>query len=162
MMRSYVSKAAPVAALLLCFAGGPQLFAQWRHGGDGRGDDRGYGYGGGSPVDRAMSDLQRASRNSGDRKHVDSAMHHLQRFQASSVNGRFDKDRLDGAIEDIQHLVNSNQINPRDRQVLNNDLSALRAFRSSGGYNGRGYNNGRYNNGRYPYNGGYGPYGRPY
>jgi hypothetical protein len=140
-------------------AGGPQLFAQWRHG---RGDDRGYGYGGGNPVDRAMSDLQRVSRSSGDRKHVDSAMHNLQRFQANSANGKFDKDRLDGAIEDIQHLVNSNQINPRDRQALNNDLGALRAFRSSGGYNGRGYNNGRYNNGRYPYNGGYGPYGRPY
>jgi hypothetical protein len=161
MMRSFVSRTAPVVALLLLFAGGPQLFAQWR--GDRDDHDRGHGYGGGDPVNRAMADLQRASRgygymDHGDRKHVDSAIHNLQRFQANSGSGRFDKDRLDGAISDIQHLVDSNRVNGRDRQVLSNDLAALRAFRAnrgSGGYNG---GRGRYN----PYGGTYGPYGHPY
>ncbi|HWQ52766.1 MAG TPA: hypothetical protein VN442_03720 [Bryobacteraceae bacterium] len=114
---------------------GPALEAQDR----GRMARRGW-----SPVDRAMSDLNRAARNGRyldghEREHFDRAMQELGRFEDRWRDGRFDKGRLDKGIENIQHLVNSDRLHPADRRMLARDLAELRDFRARGGYDPGGY-----------------------
>lgn len=92
-----------------------------------------------TPVDRALSNLQRAARNarwidSHERKHLERATRELVRFQERWYDGRFDRGRLDKAIENIQDLADSRQLHPMDRRVLSADLHALRDFRSRGGH----------------------------
>src|SRR5207249_163451 len=73
--------------------------------------NRSYGYGNrgsGSPIDRALNDLSRVDRNAyvdhHERQHFQHAQEDLARFQDRWAQGRFDKGRLDRAIENIQHL----------------------------------------------------------
>jgi hypothetical protein len=110
----------------------------------GNGTYRNGRYGGGySPVDRALQDLQGIRQHSRSNSgHFNSALDNLYRFQQKWQSGQWDRGRLDKAIENIQHLANSNDMYPRDRQMLQNDANALRSFRSSGG-------NGAYRNGNY-------------
>ena len=113
---------------------------------------RSYGYGrygnGGSPVDRALYDLSQAGRNGyvdhHERDHFRHAQEDLARFQDRWSQGRFDRGRLDHAIEHIQHLVNSRQMRGRDRDVLASDLAALRNFRASQDRGHDPYYGGRY------------------
>ena len=107
--------------------------------------DRGAGYGqSGSPVDRALYDLSRIDRNAyvdhHEREHFRHAQEDLVRFQERWSQGRFDRGRLDRAIDNIQHLVQSWQLRGRGRDVLANDLAALREFRA----NQRGYGYGHF------------------
>lgn len=109
-----------------------------------------------SIVDQVQADLSRAASNSytdnHERAHFDQAQQSLQDFQVRWARGRFDKGPLDRAVTSLQHLVNSNQLNGRDRSILADDLNALRQFRSSGGqygYRQNGYNR-RTNEDRYP------------
>jgi hypothetical protein len=101
----------------------------------------GYGYGNGV-VGRALSDLDRAAStryaDNHERKHFDQARKDLLRFQENSSRGKFDRDRLDGAIEHLSHLAGSDRVHPRDRQMLARDANELRSLRSSGGWNGPG------------------------
>ena len=103
-----------------------------------------------SIVDQVQADLSRAASNSyadnHERSHFDQALQSLQDFQSRWARGRFDKGPLDRAVTSLQHLVNSNQLNGRDRSILADDLNALRQFRSSGGQYGYGQNR-RSNNG---------------
>ena len=90
-----------------------------------------------SIVDRTMSDLRRiGSRNRMDgheRNHFERALYHLDRFRQNYARERrFDRSRLDDAIEHIADLSRARQIHPRDREVLSRDLYALRDFRSRG------------------------------
>jgi hypothetical protein len=143
-----------------------QANAQWR---DDRNRDYGYGNGGygrqgygygqnGNVVGRVMRDLEVASRSSGsyvdnhERKHFDRAMSELSQFDQRWQRGQWDNGRLDRAIEDLSHLANANQLNPRARRMMADDANLLREFRASRGNYNRG---GSYN----PY-GTYGPYGR--
>ena len=109
-----------------------------------------------------MSDINRAASNARrldghERKHFDEAARKLQDFQYRLDQGRFDTGKLDKAIENLQHLANADRVRGRDLDILAQDLSALRQFRSSrGGYSdGYGdYRNDPYyrNNRRYdPY-----------
>src|SRR5882724_2510860 len=105
--------------------------------GDGRYNRDRYGYGGssyesgrdirgGSAVDRALYNLSRGDRNAyvdhHERDHFRHAQEDLARFQDRWSQGRFDRGRLDRAIENMQHLVNSRQLRGRDCDVLANDL----------------------------------------
>ena len=104
-----------------------------------------YRYGGrqsgyapsGSPVDRALFDLSRVDRTAyvdhHEREHFRHAQEDLVRFQERWSQGRFDRGRLDRAIDNMQHLVQARQVRGRDRDVLGNDLAALRYFRDSQG-----------------------------
>lgn len=98
--------------------------------------DRGYG---GGVIDRALADLNRVQGfNRGrNRREVDRAREALLRFRDRQASGRFDRGRLDSAIENMQRVVNSNWLPPRERDMLSRDLFALREYRSNGGYNGR-------------------------
>ena len=147
-----------------------QASAQWRddrnrdygYGGYGNGGygRQGYGYGrDGNVVGRVMRDLDVAARSSGsyvdghERKHFESAMSNLRAFDDRWQRGQWDNGRLDRAIENLSHLANADQLNPRARRMMADDANLLRDFRSSrGNYGNRG---GSYN----PY-GTYGPYGR--
>jgi len=148
-----------VGTVLLGAAAG-QVNAQWR-------DDRyrdygygrqGYGYGqGGNIVGRVMRDLNIAARMSGryadghERKHFDRAMSDLRAFDERWQRGQWDNGRLDRAIENLSHLADADQLDPRARRMLADDANLLRDFRSSrGAYNRGGYS---------PY-GNYDPYRR--
>lgn len=100
---------------------------------------------GGSVLDRARGDLERAASdsyymNGHERDHFRHAMQELDKFQNRLERGKWDNGAIDRAIENIAHLANADRIRPRDRQILNSDLYALREFRASRGYsNGGGY-----------------------
>jgi hypothetical protein len=104
--------------------------------GDGYYPPRGYPASS-SLVDRVRYNLDRAAANnyvdSHERRHFDRAREELLRFQDRWRSGKFDRGRLDKAIENIADLVQSRQVHPRDRNMLAADLSALRRFRDSGG-----------------------------
>ncbi len=95
-------------------------------------DYRPYGYQ--DPVSRAIRNLEGiGSRSFVDRheqRHFRGALEELYRFQQRARDGRFDKGRLDRAIEHIDHLAGADQLHPRARQILRGDLWELRRFRS--------------------------------
>jgi hypothetical protein len=96
--------------------------------------------GSGAVVDRVLYNLNTAASNSRvdshERGHFNTAQQELMNFQSRWAQGQFDTGRLDRAVSAIQDLVNSDQLNPRYRSVLANDLAALRQFRASGGRGG--------------------------
>ncbi len=109
-----------------------------------RGPRPGGYYPRGDVIGRVLSDLDSArsySRVDGhERKHFDQARRDLLVFQDHCARGRFDKDRLDGAIENLHHLADSDQLHPRERRLLARDVEALRDFRASrGAYRGFRY-----------------------
>jgi hypothetical protein len=111
-----------------------------------------------SIVDQVMNDLSRARSygrvDNHERKHFDNAQRDLGRFQQKWSRGDFDRGRLDSAIENISHVAQSNQVSPRDRDILYRDLTALRDFRASGGRSAGPYGqpmNPRGGYGRNPY-----------
>jgi hypothetical protein len=103
----------------------------------GYGSNRG-GYGSGNVVGRAIQNLRyAASRNRVDgheRDHFNKAVQHLQRFEYDAARGNYQSRELNNAIENMSHLADARQINPRDRQVIASDISALRSL-GYGGYN---------------------------
>lgn len=96
--------------------------------------------GSGNVVGRALNNLNVAASNSRadghERGHFNKAQQELSTFQSRWAQGQFDTGRLDNAVSAIEHLVNSDQLNARDRSVLANDLATLRQFRNSGGRDG--------------------------
>lgn len=139
---------------------------------DNRGYDRdssregGYregGYGnyqgqGGDPLDRVSLDLERAASgmgylSRGEWRRINHARDEIREFQEKSRRGRFDRGELNDVISGLQHIVDRNRLDPRDRGMLENDLEQLREFRAANsGYRGRpdaryGYD--RYGNDRY-------------
>ena len=89
-------------------------------------------------IDRVLGDLDRA-QTSGysrrrDEKQFDKARRDLLRFRDNWSRGRFDRGRLDSAIGNVHHLVDSRWLPPREREMLSRDLYALRDFRSNRGY----------------------------
>jgi hypothetical protein len=137
-------------ALLLASCAGAQ-YGSYRNypyrGGGPYGDgyyDRGYdrGYRGFDVIDRALGDLDRVQDSAwrgGHRGEFDQARKDLIRFRENSMRGRFDRDRLDGAIEHMNRLAGSDRIAPRARDLLSRDVYALRDFRSRGAYSDRRY-----------------------
>ena len=91
----------------------------------------------GSLIGRVLTDLAVAVRNARmdrhERKHFDDAAERLQEFEHRWAQGKFDRGRLDKAIQSIEHLVDADQVRGRDRAMLARDLQDLRQFRASGG-----------------------------
>jgi hypothetical protein len=88
-------------------------------------------------IDRVLRDLDRARSDREAERHehnrFDQARRNLLRFEDNWSRGRFDKDRLDGAIDDLHHLSASDHLRRRDRDILARDMQALRDFRASAG-----------------------------
>ena len=83
--------------------------------------------------DRARMDLDRASAypyaSRADRKRFDEARGRLFDFESRFDQGRYDKHELDGAIDHMRHVVDSNSLDPRDRGALSDDLRRMRDYR---------------------------------
>lgn len=154
-MTSFTQRVFVGAASLLLAA---SAFGQWR--GDDRRyrdddrryrdnyydrDDGRYGRRDGNLglVDRVISHLEGAQgfgQSSGDRRHLDHARNDLFRFRENWYRGKFDRGRLDSAIDHIHRVVDSRWAGPRERSALGRDMYDLRDFRATGGgYGGRRY-----------------------
>ncbi len=88
-------------------------------------------------VSRVQNDLRRAERfsppNGKEKERYFNAQHHLSQFDKDLARGRFDKDKLDEAIDDVKNVVENNTLSPRDRDVLSGDLRDLRELRRTRG-----------------------------
>lgn len=92
------------------------------------------------PVTAAIEDLRsiesHESYNHKQQERYDHAILHLQQFaERLHEGGRFDKDKLDDAIGDIQHVLDQNRISESAREVLVRDITDLRMLRER--YNDR-------------------------
>jgi hypothetical protein len=90
-----------------------------------------------SLVARVQNDLRRAEHftppNGKEKERYFNAQHHLSQFDRELERGRFDKDKLDEAIDDVKNVVENNTLSPRDRDVLSGDLRDLRELRRTRG-----------------------------
>ena len=88
-------------------------------------------------VSRVQNNLRRAERfttpNEKERERYHNAQHHLSEFDRKLSQGRFDKDKLDEAIDDVKNVVEHNTLAAQDRDVLSRDLQELRDLRRARG-----------------------------
>lgn len=86
------------------------------------------------PVEATLHDLQeiasRHSYNGRERERYDNAIRHLHEFgERLHEGGRFDKDKLDQAIGDVQSVIDHNPMGPPARERLMHDVAELRRLR---------------------------------
>jgi hypothetical protein len=142
-MRTLTRSALLGAAIVVVSAG---ALADDRYRGDryDRGPYAGRDRHGAALIDRVLYDLERARSyrwaDGHERRHFEQAVRNLERFRSNWHRGRYDDDRLDDAIEHLDHLAHADQVHPRDRQILRRDVYALRDFRAGL----RGRRGGRY------------------
>ena len=90
-----------------------------------------------SLVAHVQNDLRRAEHftppNGKEKERYFNAQHHLSQFDRELARGRFDKDKLDQAIDDVKNVVENKTLSPRDRDVLSGDLRDLRELRRTRG-----------------------------
>src|SRR5690349_11962549 len=90
-----------------------------------------------SLVQRVQQDLRHAARINRDddkeRDRYDNAMKHLSDFDKDLSRNKFDKGKLDDAIEDVKNVVDHNTLDPRGRDLLSQDLRDLRSLRQNRG-----------------------------
>ena len=108
-----------------------------------------------SLIGRVLTNLDNAAANAWldghERKHFEKAAKSLQAFEYRRAQGKFDRGKLDEAIQSLEHLANADRISDRDRDLLARDIQNLRQFRTSGGrYTNEGY--GRFRDDRYNQN----------
>ena len=88
-------------------------------------------------VDRVQRDLRRAERFSRPRgreqERFYNATRHLSEFDRNLSRNKFDKDKLDEAIDDVKNVVEHNSLSPNERDVLFRDLTDLRDLRRARG-----------------------------
>jgi hypothetical protein len=88
-------------------------------------------------VAHVQGDLRRvshfASPTPKERERYDNARRHLSEFDRRLRQGDFDKDKLDTAIDDVKNVAENNNLQPRDRDLLNDDLRDLRQMRANRG-----------------------------
>jgi hypothetical protein len=86
-------------------------------------------------VDRVHEDLNRGYEvwhlSNGDRDRLTHAEHQLRNFSRDWSRGRFDKDDLDQSIAAVQHVLDNNRLNGRERDALWSDVEQLRRMREA-------------------------------
>lgn len=84
-------------------------------------------------VDRVQNDLARAEdftrNNEKERVRYENVQHHLSQFDRDLRHDRFDKGKLNDAINNLKDVVRRNTLAPPDRDELARDLSDLRTLR---------------------------------
>jgi hypothetical protein len=84
-------------------------------------------------VARVQADLQRAAEftrnNEKERERYHNVQNHLSEFDRELRAGKFDKGKLDAAIDDLKNVVKNNTLESHDRDALAADLSDLRTMR---------------------------------
>jgi hypothetical protein len=134
----------PLLVIASVLAAGATAYAQYpgpygdRGGYGARGQYYGYGRDAynrnpGDLFGRVRSDLERAEANSnwggGDRRRFNKVREELSEFQRSG-----NRHELNDTISALQHVVDSNRLAYRDRDVLAQDLYQLRDFRARNGW----------------------------
>ena len=88
-------------------------------------------------VSRVQKNLRRAERftppNEKEKERYHNAQQHLSEFDRKLSEGRFDKDKLDQAIDDVKNVVEHNTLVAESRDVLSGDLQELRELRRARG-----------------------------
>jgi hypothetical protein len=88
-------------------------------------------------VSRVQKNLRRAERftppNEKEKERYHNAQQHLSEFDRKLSEGRFDKDKLDEAIDDVKNVVEHNTLAAEARDVLSRDLQELRDLRRARG-----------------------------
>jgi acyl-CoA synthetase (AMP-forming)/AMP-acid ligase II len=84
-------------------------------------------------VAKVQNDLQRAAdftrTNEKERDRYHNVQKKLSEFDADLRRGKFEKGKLDDAIEDLKNVVKENTLESHDRDELARDLSDLRTLR---------------------------------
>lgn len=86
-----------------------------------------------SIIGRTLGDLRRASRFARGGREIDrieNAQRHLREFDRDLSRGRYDNGRMDEAIDDVHNVVRNNNLPPRERDILDDDLRQLRELRA--------------------------------
>src|SRR5438128_1058113 len=77
------------------------------------------------PVDRVQRNLRRAERFSHPRdkeqERFYNAQRHLSQLDRNLSRNKFDKDKLDEAIDDVKNVVEHNPLSPDERDTLSQD-----------------------------------------
>jgi hypothetical protein len=89
-------------------------------------------------VSRVQADLRHASdqadnKSDKESERYDNAQRHLSDFDRELSRGKFDKGKLDTAIDDVKNVVEHNTLSPGSRDALGADLRDLRAVRATRG-----------------------------
>lgn len=86
-------------------------------------------------VDRVHEDLNRGYQvwnlRNGDRDRFTHAEHQLQNFSRDWSHCKFDKGDLDQSIAAVQHVLDNNRLNGRERDALLSDVEQLRRMREA-------------------------------
>jgi type II secretory pathway component HofQ len=122
-MRSISRRLLAIAILLIVVTG--TNYAQGRYG-----TARGLV----ASVQRNLRHAERFTRPSGkEKERYYNAQRHLSQFDRKLSQGKFDKDKLDEAIDDVKNVVENNTLSPESRDVLTRDLAELREMRRTRG-----------------------------
>jgi hypothetical protein len=88
-------------------------------------------------VNRVQKNLRHAERftppNEKEKERYHNAQQHLSEFDRKLSEGRFDKDKLDEAIDDVKNVVEHNTLAAESRDALSRDLQELRDLRRARG-----------------------------
>lgn len=82
--------------------------------------------------DRVREDLNRVQSDTfsaGDEYRISRTMQQLNELQGKLASNRYDEPELDEVIGALGKVVADNRLNPRDRDMLNDDLARLRDYR---------------------------------
>ena len=86
-------------------------------------------------IDRVHEDLNRGYAvwhlRDSDRDRLTHAEHQLRDFARDWNHGKFDKGDLDESIASIQHVLDNNHLNGRERDALWSDVENLRRMREA-------------------------------
>ena len=84
-------------------------------------------------VQRVQEDLRHVgeedARNHKQADHVEGALKHLSDFDRGLSNNKFDKDRLNAAIDHMKKVLNDNTLDAKDRDAINDDVRDLQHLR---------------------------------
>jgi hypothetical protein len=85
-------------------------------------------------VAKVQGDLERAADFTRNKEKERDRYHDVQRklsdFDRELTRGKFDKGKLDQAIDDLKDVVNNNTLESHDRDTLREDLAILRTVRA--------------------------------
>jgi len=88
-------------------------------------------------ISRTQEDLKHAAVLTRDKKYertrIDNTQRHLSQFDRALSRNKFDKDKLDAAIDDLNNVIEHNTLAVEDRDLLNRDIVDLRRMRSERG-----------------------------
>ena len=82
--------------------------------------------------DRVREDLNRVQSDTfstGDEYRINETKEQLGELQTKLASSRYDEPELDRVIAALGKVVADNRLRPRDREMLNDDLSRLRDYR---------------------------------